>query len=263
MKFGAMNFPIKPTLDELKKISDLGFDYFELSLDPPCAHYSNILEIENELVQALKLYSMEVVCHLPTFVYTADLSPDIRKTSLKEMLNALNAAAKIGARKAVLHPSFTSGLGPLVMDMAKAYAFESLYTIIKQADDLGIELCFENMYPRYHSFFDPDHFAQVFNEFSNLKMTLDTGHANIDDPGKKRLYEFIQRFPDRITHVHISDNRGRADEHLKVGQGNINFKKFIKLLKTSGYNDTMTFEIFSPDTDDLLESCKKIASLLK
>ncbi len=64
-------FSIKPVLDELKKISDLGFDYFELTLDPPCAHYASILEMENE---------------------------DI---SLKEMIHSLKTAARVGAKKAV------------------------------------------------------------------------------------------------------------------------------------------------------------------
>jgi sugar phosphate isomerase/epimerase len=263
MKYGAMNFPIKPVLDELKKIFDLGFDYFELTLDPPCAHYSDIDKIEKKLTHALDQYSMEVVCHLPTFVYTADLAPGIRKASLKEMIHSLQTAARINAKKAVLHPSFISGLGPFVLNTATEYAYESLCIIVKEAQSLGLSLCFENMYPKYHSFFKPDHFSHIFKEFPEIKLTLDTGHANIDDPERSRLFKFIQQFPDRIGHVHVSDNKGKQDDHLKVGNGNINFKKFIKLIKKAGYNDTITLEIFSSDTDDLLKSRERIAALLK
>jgi len=42
MKYGAMNFPVKPVLEEIQRISDLGFDYVELALDPPCAHWEII-----------------------------------------------------------------------------------------------------------------------------------------------------------------------------------------------------------------------------
>jgi sugar phosphate isomerase/epimerase len=259
MKYGAMNFPVKPLLDEVAQIHCAGFDYLELALDPPCSHYATILGIKNELVCALEKYSMGVVCHLPTFVYTADLCPGIRKTSLEEMINSLKTAALLGAKKAVLHPSFISGLGPFVMETAKGYAHESLCTIVKEADHLGITLCFENMYPNYHSFFTPGHFAAVFNIFPNLKMTLDTGHANIDDPGQVRLFEFIQKFPDRIGHVHVSDNHGKSDDHLRVGQGNINFEKFVKSLKQAGYDDTITLEIFSQNPRDLPESRDDIA----
>ncbi|MFH2059823.1 MAG: sugar phosphate isomerase/epimerase [Pseudomonadota bacterium] len=262
MKYGAMNFPIKPVLEELKRISDLGFDYFELTLDPPCAHYTSILDMENELVSALKQYSMDVICHLPTFVYTADLSPGIRDISLKEMIHSLKTAARIGAKKAVLHPSFISGLGPFVMETAKGYALESLNAIVKQAILLKIDLCFENMYPRYHTFFDPKHFQTVFKAFPSLKMCLDTGHGNLDDPDNKRLFEFIKKLPDKIGHVHISDNKGKNDDHFGVGQGNINFKKFLTQLIDAGYNDTITLEIFSENTKDLVDSRRKIASMI-
>lgn len=262
MKYGAMNFPIKPVQDELKRISDLGFDYFELTLDPPCAHYASILDMENELVSALKQYSMEVICHLPTFVYTADLCPGIRDISLKEMIHSLKTAARIGAEKAVLHPSFTSGLGPFVMETAKKYALQSLGAIVEQATRLQIELCFENMYPRYHTFFDPRQFQTVFKEFPSLKMCLDTGHGNIGDPDKTRLFEFIEKFPDKIGHVHISDNQGKRDDHFGVGRGNINFEKFMTQLINAGYNDTITFEIFSENTKDLLDSRRKIESMI-
>lgn len=262
MKYGAMNFPIKPVLEELEKISSLGFDYLELTLDAPCAHYTTILEMENKLVQALKQHSMGLVCHLPSFVYTADLTPGIREISLKEMTHSLETAARIGAEKAVLHPSHISGLGPLAMETAAGYAHQSLCTIMKQADHLGMELCFENMFPNYHSFFDPSHFARIFKEFPDLKMTLDVGHANIDNPCKTKLYEFIQRFSDRIRHIHISDNSGKTDDHARVGNGTVDFKKFTTLLKQAGYNDTITLEIFSPDINDLVESRDQIALLI-
>jgi len=262
MKYGAMNFPIKPVLDELKRISDLGFDYFELTLDPPCAHYASILEMENEIIRALKQQSMDVICHLPTFVYTADLCPGIRDISLKEMIHSLKTAARIGAKKAVLHPSFISGLGPFVMETATAYAHESLGVIVKEATRLNINICFENMYPRYHSFFDVSQFKTVFQEFPSLKMCLDTGHGNIDDPDNTKLFEFVQEIPDRIGHVHVSDNWGKTDDHLGVGQGNINFEKFIAQLNHAGYDDTITLEIFSEDTRDLLDSRDKIASMV-
>ena len=42
MRYGAMNFPIKPVLKELEAFANLGFDYLELTLDSPLAHYSII-----------------------------------------------------------------------------------------------------------------------------------------------------------------------------------------------------------------------------
>ena len=34
MLYGAMNFPVRPVLEELDSIAELKFDYFELTMDP-------------------------------------------------------------------------------------------------------------------------------------------------------------------------------------------------------------------------------------
>ena len=261
MRFGAMNFPISPVIDELRKVAGLGFDYFELSLDPPCAHYREIEKVQTELVQTLEDLGMDLVCHLPTFVYTADLAPEIRKASLEEMLSSIRTAARIRAVKAVLHPSMFSGLGHLVPDLAAPLAFDSLSTLVKEAESLGLRLCLENMFPRYHCFFYPEHFIPVLKAFPSLQLTLDTGHANIEDPEGKRLFEFIRQFPDRIGHVHVSDNHGKRDDHLRVGKGSIDFDRFAREIKKTGYNDTMTLEIFSSDPGDLIHSRERMVSL--
>ncbi len=262
MKYGAMNFPVKPVLDEVEKIADLGFDYVELTLDPPCAHYSDIDNVADPLIRALARHSLGLVCHLPTFVFTADLALGIRRASVNEMLNSLRTAAKIRAQKVVLHPSIIHGMGPLVMDNSLKYAKKSFEAILAEARGLSLPICFENMFPKYNSFSSPDEFSALFEEFPDLKMTLDTGHANIDDPGGKRLFEFIERFPGRIGHVHVSDNNGRRDDHLKLGGGCIDFKKLAHMLNGAGYNDTMTFEIFTQKPRDLLESRERMAALL-
>ncbi len=91
----------------------------------------------------------------------------------------------------------------------------------------------------------PDDFAEVFELFPRLKMTLDTGHANIGGKGDKRNLEFIRRFPERIAHVHASDNFGKEDNHLPIGAGTVDFPKIAKELVSIGFDQTVTFEIFS------------------
>ena len=87
MLYGAMNFPIKPILEEIEDIAAWGFDYLELAMDPPNAHFSIIRDKRAQILSALDTHSMRLVCHLPTFVSIADLTESIRKASLNEMLN--------------------------------------------------------------------------------------------------------------------------------------------------------------------------------
>ncbi len=254
MLYGAMNFPIKPTLTELDKIADLGFDYLELTMDPPEAHYSMIQKLKPTLSSALDQRGLKLVCHIPTFVYTADLAEGIRAASLNEVISSLETAADLNAMKVVLHPSIISGMGAFVLETSKLNALESLGIIHDRSAELGIPLCLENMFPRYNSFFDPEDFKVVFSLFPNLKMTLDTGHANIGDADGTKLIRFLDLFKERIHHIHLSDNLGKRDDHFPVGRGSIDFGAFAKALKKIGYNGTATLEIFSENPDNLTES---------
>src|SRR4030042_3347637 len=146
MQYGAMNFPILPVLEEISTISSLGFDYLELTMDPPGAHYSVIRKQEKEIRNALDGHGLDLVCHLPTFVHTADLADGIREASVQEVLESLRAAARLNPKKIVLHPGYIGGLGPFVMDQAMALAKESLGRIIDQARNLGVSISIAKLF---------------------------------------------------------------------------------------------------------------------
>jgi sugar phosphate isomerase/epimerase len=262
MLYGAMNFPVMPLLNELEEISRLGFDYLELAMDPPQAHHKIIRQQKEKLLRALDVFGMELICHLPAFVSTADLTESMREASLNEVLQALEVAADLQPLKVVLHPSFILGLGVFVMDQARQYAFKSLEATVEKADELGLCLCIENMFPRSNALITADDFIDIFERFPSLKMTLDTGHANIGSRGGKRALDFIKTFPDRIEHIHANDNLGKDDNHLPVGAGTIDFREIIKAIKGIGYDKTITLEVFSRDKDYLRISKEKLASMI-
>ena len=136
MLYGAMNFPIRPILDELEEINMLGFDYLELAMDPPQAHHRMIRQQKKKLLKALDGFKMGLICHLPCFVSTADLTESIRRASLNEVLEALEVAADLRPLKVVLHPSFITGLGVLVMDQARQYDLAGLETVVEKAESV-------------------------------------------------------------------------------------------------------------------------------
>jgi sugar phosphate isomerase/epimerase len=263
MQYGAMNFPIKPVADELADIAALGFDYLELTMDPPQAHYMTIRQQMSSILSVLRSQSMNIICHLPTFVSTADLTDSIREASLQEMFNSLEVAAELGSRKVVLHPGHIGGLGIYVKETALALANKSLAAIIDRAQTLGLGVCLENMFPRCRAFFEPADFVEILQRFPDLRLTLDTGHANIDNPGGRRILEFIEKFGHRIGHLHISDNFGKRDDHIPLGAGKIDFSKIVKALKQCGYDDTATMEIFSEDRRELKKSRDRFDRLFK
>jgi sugar phosphate isomerase/epimerase len=262
MKYGAMNFPIKPLPKEIQEIGEMGFDYVEITMDPPEATPQKILSQKRAIKDLLGRYSLGVMGHLPTFVSTTDLYDSFRKVSQQENFDALEAGADLGITKMVLHPGFIAGLGKFVLDTAKGYGMESIEAISRKAASLGITLCLENMFPQAHFLANPYEFQEVFDTFPDLRLTLDVGHANLGG-GKNKSSEFIQRFGYRIGHVHANDNFGKEDSHLPIGAGIIDFEKILRELKQAQYDETITLEVFSKDKDYLKMSREKLKRILE
>ena len=257
MKYGAMNFPIKPLLKEMEEIGEMGFNYVELTMDPPEATPQKILAQKRSIREILDRYGMGIVGHLPTFVWPSDLYESLRRVSLQENFDALEAGSELGIKKMVLHPGLITGLGKLLLDRAKGYGMEAIETILKKAMTLDVTLCIENMFPQAHFLSQPPEFQPVFDAFPELRLTLDIGHANLGG-GKNRSSEFIQRYGHRIGHVHANDNFGKEDNHLPIGAGIVDFEKILGELKEALYDETITLEVFSRDRDYLKISKEKI-----
>ena len=262
MRYGTMNFPVKPVVQEIEEIGPLGFDFVELAMDPPEATPERIREQKKEITQALGRYELGLVGHLPTFVNTASLYKSLRQASLEETLAAMEVGVEVGVEKLVVHPSYISGLAGFVKQRAKEYALESLQAICDRAEELGTVLCLENLPPKITFWTDPVEFEEVFTLFPKLKLALDVGHANIGTWGG-RPREFLTRLGNYVGHLHFSDNLGRGDDHLPVGVGTVAFKEIIRDIVGIGYDDTLTIEVFAQDRGRVKESKDKVAAMYR
>ena len=223
-------------------------------MDAPAAHYLLLRQQRREIRRRLQRHGMGLVCHMPTFVLTADLTPSIRQASLAEVLNSLETAAELEAAKIVLHPSTISGLGHLVPARARAYARESLDAILTRSGQLGQCICIENMFPRLGYMVEPAEFEPLFETYPGLKFTLDIGHAFIGADNLSRILDFIGRFAERLHHIHVSDNHGDRDAHLPLGAGAIAYPQVVRALRRGGYDETATLEVFSANREDVAAS---------
>ena len=88
----------------------------------------------------------------------------------------------------------------------------------------------------------------------NIKMCLDVGHYHVFCREKYDVCEAINRNRNRIYEFHLSDNFGKEDEHLALGQGRIDFKKIFSKIKELGMDPVFTVE--SHSDEDILKSKK-------
>ncbi len=260
MRYGVMNAPMRPLLAEIESLGPLGFDYLEITMDAPHAHHLVLLEQKAAIAKALGRFNLTLVCHLPTFVSTADLTERLRDASLDETVLSLQAAAELGPSKVVLHPSIIHGLGAMMPDIAQRHARAAMDRLLHEAERLKLTVCVENMFPRSRSLVRPEDFEALFTGHPAARLTLDTGHAHIGG-GTQRIVDFIERWGERIGHIHASDNFGHDDDHLPIGAGAIDFPKVVQALKRAGYDDTITLEVFSRDRDYLCISREKLSAM--
>jgi sugar phosphate isomerase/epimerase len=262
MRFGAMNFPVRPVVDEIRAIAALGFDYLELTLDAPQAHHAVVRRQRQEILGALAGAGLGLVCHLPTFVSTADLTPALRQASRDEIRRSLDIAADLGAEKVVAHPPAIGFMGAMAMDLVRPLVAEGLSELLTYAASLKVSVCLENMFPRYRMGVEPAEFEPLLAAWPDLRLTLDIGHAFIETRKAKRLLTFIETLGHRIGHLHLSDNRGQRDEHLPLGQGRIPYDRVAKSLARHVAVDTVTLEIFTSRREDLVDSREAFRRLM-
>ena len=135
-----------------------------------------------------------------------------------------------------------------------AYKVGFLKRLLNTAEDSGITVCIENLSE------NAAHLSGIFEALPSLNLTIDLGHAQLLTD-QNTSFGFIQRFPERIKHIHLHDNLGGTsvtdDLHLPVGKGIIDFEWIFKNLSLIGYNRTMTLELRPDEIRENLDTVKQ------
>jgi sugar phosphate isomerase/epimerase len=89
--------------------------------------------------------------------------------------------------------------------------------------------------------------AELLDPVPELGLHLDIGHANLRTE-QNTTDQILAAYGSRLRHVHLHDNKGGiSDLHLPLGAGNLDTGHYVRSLKQSGYNGTITLEVFTPD----------------
>lgn len=244
MKVGAMNNPRMDLLEEIRWISENGFDFIDLTIEPPGAYHLDVREVKKALLE----YGLEAIGHTNPFLPIIFPIESIREVSLKEFEKYIHIFNEFEIELMNIHPSYRPSF---LSDEEKIEAnLDFLKKVSDIAMDYGITLMLENF---VEPFGTPDDFERLIREIPKLKVHLDVGHCNLKQE-RNLTGDFFERFGEDIVHVHFSDNWGLKDDHLPLGCGNIDWEDIIGVLKNYGYDGTITLEIFSSDRDYLLLS---------
>jgi sugar phosphate isomerase/epimerase len=143
--------------------------------------------------------------------------------------------------------------------------YKTFKSAVRLAEEINLPLVIENM-NRLHPDSEIvylgvtiDELKQVFEAVpsNKLGLALDVAHANLLPGGTQ---SWIEEFPDKIFHIHLSDNDGVLDRHLPIGDGGINFGEVFSQLNQIGFKGTATLEVGTEANN--VKSLKRLINIL-
>jgi sugar phosphate isomerase/epimerase len=201
----------------LQRACEDGFDVIELLCEGPYLPRYALKNIKR--FEVLSEFDVELTIHSPTVdLNPASVNIGIREETVKQLNETVDLAAAIEASTITTHPGYIKRINERLTRRSLNLALDSLEGWARYAEDVGIEPAIENM-PRNSKYFCTD-VAQhkLFVETCGASATIDVGHAHTNNA----VTEFLQA-DFQIAYYHVSDNDGRWDQHLPIGEGTIDW----------------------------------------
>ncbi len=233
--------------EDVKRLHNLGLQFAEIPITNP-QKFSNLLKPYQDLKDRLAIYYL---CHGPREGDPNDMR-SLEQVYLPKILKILPLMTELDMSLLTLHLWFDPRF---VKEDVITFKIGLLRHIIEKAADFDISICLENLSET------ASHMVGPFTDLPLLNLTLDLGHAQLLTK-RNTSYEFIERYPERIKHVHLHDNRGgdsyQDDLHLLPGEGIVDFEKVFKKMKAMGYDRTITLELIPSEIAKCLGYVKEL-----
>ncbi len=210
------------------------------------------------LNEAAKQKRLKFTLHCPfADINIASPSKPMLHAALKRLEKSMANAKELDAELFVLHPGQKTGISPFYPEADWQQQTRSIRKLHERASEIGLRIAIENVPQRYGSIMKtPEDFQRLYKEtgIDDIGIVLDTGHANLENQTQR----FLEQFPDKVVHLHLSDNMGETDEHLGIGYGEINWQQLVAQLKNMRFNGIIMIE----SVYNVPESLTKLKQLL-
>lgn len=210
---------------------------------------------------ALHESGLSITIHAPFM----DLSPGgadakIKSATVERLHQTLTAASYFTPRMIIFHPGYNKWFFDGDVPFWLESSLETWLPVVERAVRLDMHLALENVFEE-----DPWGLKQLLDRIGSphLGFCFDTGHFNLFSTVS--MENWFMALAPLMREVHVHDNRKTADDHLPVGEGEINFDLFMRLI--SDYRISPIYTIEPHRVEDLetsIERCKRmLASRLR
>ncbi|MDG6988220.1 MAG: sugar phosphate isomerase/epimerase [Nitrososphaerota archaeon] len=212
----------------VKAIGDAGFEFVELWGEVP--HAFPGWADKRRLKDALSTYDMMVTAHAPfTDLNLASPFQPVKGAVERALENYVEFSAYLGASVVTVHPGSVHN-EKLVPDSAASSA-SALRKMVRAARG-RLTVSIENQARGSPPYEFPlastrESLELLLAETPGTRCTLDVGHAYVSGLSPLKMAERVGR---KLSEVHLSDNDGRADDHLIPGEGTAPLTPLLEML---------------------------------
>ena len=217
-----------------------------------------------------KKYECGFVVHAPELFKESHLmdlatpDKDYRKYSMEQTQKVINITR--GLRRFFPNekkPMIVANIGgfsmdkPIPKEQTKQY-YEQFFKSLSELDTKGVEIIPQTMAPfpwhfggqRYQNIFvEIEEIEYYCNKF-NIRMCFDISHSMLTcNYLKSDFYEFCERIAPYTAYLHLGDAKGLNGEGLQIGEGEIDFEKFGKIINSKCKNIGFIPEIWQGHKD--------------
>ena len=247
-----MNNPARDILKEITRTADLGFEFLDLTLEPPATRADRV--DARRIRTGLAAKDLGVVGHTAYYLPFASAFDTVQDAAITEAERCLEVFAAVGATLMNIHLDCrVPGHDPGFINRRNIEALERL---LPTAVRLGITLMVENAEGD-----DAEALAPVLDALPAVGLHLDIGHANIGTGRRSNTASLLAGYGARLKHVHLSDNKGKSDDHLAIGAGTIDWRRELRAVKAAGYDGTFTLGTFYGDSSLITYSQQRVRDL--
>lgn len=231
-----VNVPYNMLLEKLDFI-------LEKELNPEIYFDGDALDncLENDLLKihmALQKKELQTTIHAPFM----DLSPGgvdrkVRKATIERLNQTIDVATIFHPQMIVFHPGYNKWFFDGKVNLWLDNSVKTWEPLVKKAEALGMDLAIENIFEE-----DPSGLEKLMAALHSphFNFCFDTGHFNLFSTTTMRhWFDILGKY---LKEVHLHDNFKETDDHLPIGDGNVDFDLFFRLIKEYDITPIYTIE---------------------
>lgn len=240
-----VNIPLQMLTDRLEEV-------LASSINPEIYFSAASLDslgdaVIRDVAKALKGGGLRTTIHGPFM----DLSPGavderVREVTTDRFMALMEAVLPLSPEVIVLHAAYDEKRFDGDVSLWLSQSLKTWTQVVAEAEKTGLTITVENTFE-----YGPAEMKLLIEEVGsdNFGVCLDAGHINAFS--RAGMDEWFSGIGAYVKEVHIHDNSGTRDEHLPIGDGNIDFNRFFGLVGEFSPEAVYTIE---PHGEGVLQS---------